>query len=53
MRKDKKQVIGEEIGDEPIKRVLMAEPLKGSKAHVAELLERSKDAAELVRNLRA
>ena len=26
------------IGDEPIKRVLMAEPLKGSKAHVAELL---------------
>jgi hypothetical protein len=31
----------------------MAEPLKGSKAHVAELLQRSKDAAELVRNLRA
>jgi proteasome accessory factor A len=41
------------IGDEPIKRVLMAEPLKGSKAHVEELLTRSKDAAELVRNLRA
>jgi len=41
------------IGDEPIKRVLMAEPLKGSKVHVAGLLERSKDAAELVRNLRA
>jgi proteasome accessory factor A len=41
------------IGDEPIKRVLMAEPLKGSKAHVAELLLRSKDAAELVKNLRA
>jgi proteasome accessory factor A len=41
------------VGDEPIKRVLMAEPLKGSKAHVAELLQRSKDAAELVRNLRA
>ena len=41
------------IGDEPIKRVLMAEPLKGSKLHVADLLERSKDAAELVRNLRA
>jgi proteasome accessory factor A len=41
------------IGDEPIKRVLMAEPLKGSKAHVEELLLRSKDAAELVRNLRA
>jgi proteasome accessory factor A len=41
------------IGDEPIKRVLMAEPLKGSKAHVADLLLRSKDAAELVKNLRA
>jgi proteasome accessory factor A len=41
------------VGDEPIKRVLMAEPLKGSKAHVAELLQRSRDAAELVRNLRA
>jgi proteasome accessory factor PafA2 len=41
------------IGDEPIKRVLMAEPLKGSKVHVEELLTRSKNAAELVRNLRA
>ena len=40
------------IGDEPIKRVMMAEPLKGSKAHVADLLARSTDAAELVRNLR-
>jgi len=41
------------IGDEPIKRVLMAEPLKGTKAHVEELLASSRDAAELVRNLRA
>ena len=41
------------IGEEPIKRVLMAEPLKGSKKHVEELLDRSKNAAELVRNLRA
>ncbi|MDJ0787126.1 MAG: depupylase/deamidase Dop [Myxococcota bacterium] len=41
------------IGDEPIKRVLMAEPLKGSKSHVEELLERSRTAAELVANLRA
>ena len=40
------------IGDEPIKRVMMSEPLKGSKAHVQELLERSPTAAELVRNLR-
>ena len=41
------------IGDEPIKRILMAEPLKGTKAHVDELLERSPTAAELVKNLRA
>ncbi len=41
------------IGDEPIKRILMAEPLKGTKEHVEELLERSKTAAELVKNLRA
>ncbi len=41
------------LGDEPIKRVLMAEPLKGSKAHVEDLLARSKTASELVRNLRA
>jgi len=41
------------IGDEPIKRVLMAEPLKGSKVHVEELLQQSKNAAELVKNLRA
>ncbi len=41
------------IGDEPIKRVLMAEPLKGSKQHVDDLLDRSSSAAELVKNLRA
>ena len=41
------------IGDEPIKRVMMAEPLKGTKAHVEELLASSRDAAELVKNLRA
>jgi proteasome accessory factor A len=40
------------IGDEPIKRVLMSEPLKGSKVHVEELLSQSKNAAELVKNLR-
>jgi len=40
------------IGDEPIKRVMMAEPLKGSMKHVEELLDRSPTAAELVRNLR-
>jgi proteasome accessory factor PafA2 len=41
------------IGDEPIKRVMMAEPLKGTKAHVEELLASSRDAVELVKNLRA
>ncbi|MCP3984772.1 MAG: proteasome accessory factor PafA2 [bacterium] len=41
------------FGDEPIKRVLMSEPLKGSKKHVDDLLERSQNAAELVKNLRA
>ncbi len=41
------------IGDEPIKRLLMAEPLRGSKAHVADLFARSPTAADLVRNLRA
>ncbi len=40
------------IGDEPIKRVLMAEPLKGSKAHVEDLFQTSPTAAELVKNLR-
>jgi proteasome accessory factor PafA2 len=41
------------IGEDPIKRVLMAEPLKGSRAHVEELLEQSQHAADLVKNLRA
>jgi proteasome accessory factor PafA2 len=40
------------VGDEPIKRVMMSEPLKGSKAHVQDLLDRSPTAADLVRNLR-
>ncbi len=38
-------------GGDAVKRILMAEPLKGSKAHVQELLERSKNASELVRNM--
>jgi len=41
------------IEDEPIKRILMAEPLKGSKVHVDDLLSTSPTAAELVKNLRA
>ncbi len=41
------------VGDEPIKRILMAEPFKGSKEHVDELLNNSPTAADLVRNLRS
>ena len=41
------------VDEEPIKRILMIEPLKGSKAHVDELLEKSPTAADLVKNLRA
>lgn len=41
------------LGEGPIKRILMEEPLKGTKAHVQDLLERSKTAAELVTNLSA
>jgi proteasome accessory factor A len=41
------------VDDEPIRRITMAEPLKGSRAHVADLLERSPTAADLVKNLRA
>ncbi len=39
------------VGDEPIKRILMNEPLKGTKAHVKDLLEASTSAETLVRNL--
>jgi proteasome accessory factor A len=41
------------VGDEPIKRILMNEPLKGTRAHVEELLEASPTARVLVRNLTA
>jgi proteasome accessory factor A len=40
------------VDGEPIKRILMAEPLKGTKAYVEDLLESSPTAADLVRNLR-
>jgi proteasome accessory factor A len=39
------------LGEGPIRRILMEEPLKGTRAHVQDLLERSKTAAELVANL--
>ena len=39
------------VDDEPVKRIMMTEPLKGSSRHVGELLERSSNATELVKNL--
>ena len=41
------------VGEEPINRVLMAEPLKGTRAHVESLLETSVTAADLVKNRRS
>jgi proteasome accessory factor A len=41
------------VDGEPIKRILMAEPLKGTKGHVEELLSSSPTAADLVKNLSA
>jgi proteasome accessory factor A len=41
------------LGEGPIKRILMEEPLKGTRAHVQGLLDRSTTAAELVANLSA
>ena len=41
------------VDDEPINRILMAEPLKGTREHVEELLDRSSTAADLVKNLRS
>jgi len=40
-------------GDEPIKRIMMAEPLKGSREHVQDLLDRSPTAEDLMANLQA
>ena len=40
------------VNGEPIKRILMAEPLKGTKQYVEDLLASSPTAADLVRNLR-
>ncbi|MFT5441790.1 MAG: proteasome accessory factor PafA2 [Myxococcota bacterium] len=41
------------IEDQPVKRIMMSEPLKGTAAHVKDLLDASSSAAELVKNLRA
>jgi proteasome accessory factor A len=39
------------LGDDPIKRILMNEPLKGTKAHVQDLLDASPSPEDLVRSL--
>jgi proteasome accessory factor A len=41
------------LEDESIKRVMMAEPLKGTSEYVEELLDRSESAAELLGNMGA
>ncbi len=39
------------LGEGPIKRILMEEPTRGTKRHVQQLLERSETAADLVANI--
>ena len=39
------------VGDEPVKRIMMNEPLKGTQAHVEELLENSESAEVLLANM--
>ncbi len=39
------------LGPEPIKRVIMAEPTRGTKCHVEELLRASATVHDLVRNI--
>jgi len=41
------------VGDDPITRIMMEEPLKGTRAHVGALLDDSPTVVELVENLRA
>jgi proteasome accessory factor PafA2 len=41
------------FGDEPIRRIMMSEPLKGTKVYVEELLNKSESAAELLTNMSA
>ena len=39
------------LGDDSVKRIMMAEPLKGTSEIVEELLDRSDTAAELLENM--
>ena len=41
------------LGDDSIKRVMMSEPLKGTKQFVETLLDRSRTAAQLLQNMQA
>jgi proteasome accessory factor PafA2 len=41
------------IEDQPIKRIMMSEPLKGTKKHVEQLFESSPTAKDLIENLKA
>lgn len=41
------------LGDGPIKRIMMEEPTRGTKQHVQALLDRSETAADLVANITA
>jgi proteasome accessory factor PafA2 len=41
------------FGDEPIKRIMISGPLKGTKVYVEELLNKSANAAELLANMSA
>ena len=40
-----------ETGEDALQRVPMREPLRGTRAHVEDLLETAEDAADLVRRL--
>ena len=41
------------LGDDSVKRVMMSEPLKGTKQFVETLLDRSRTAAQLLQNMQA
>jgi proteasome accessory factor A len=41
------------LGDQPIKRIMMSEPLKGTKKHVEQLFADSPTAKDLIENLKA
>jgi proteasome accessory factor A len=41
------------VEDQPVKRIMMSEPLKGTRAHVQDLLDSSDKGADLVKKLQA